>query len=125
VRRLLLQQRNRKGCTQEPLQFQRFPLVASQGWKQRKVNHEIAVENKRKDWEERLLLNGSLLWWGTILLDWLFPLVCHGLGDFFSGEGGQEDVKWWKCMRVDLQSTKGAILLAMRAHWEWWLAGVH
>jgi hypothetical protein len=28
-------------------------------------------------------------------------------------------------MQVDLQSTKGAILLAVRAHWEWWLADVH
>jgi hypothetical protein len=34
-------------------------------------------------------------------------------------------VRWWKCMRVDLQSTKGAILLAERTHWEWWLVGVH
>jgi hypothetical protein len=29
-----------------------------------------------------LLSNGSLLWWGVVLLDWLFPLVCHGLGGF-------------------------------------------
>jgi hypothetical protein len=28
-------------------------------------------------------------------------------------------------MRVDLQSTKGAILLAVKAHREWWLASVH
>jgi hypothetical protein len=27
-------------------------------------------------------LNSSLLWWEVILLDWLFPLVCHGLGGF-------------------------------------------
>jgi hypothetical protein len=58
---------------------------------------------------KRLLSNGSLLWWGTVLLDWLFSLVRHGLWGFFSGGGGREDVKWWKCMRMDLQSTKGAI----------------
>jgi hypothetical protein len=38
--------------------------------------------------KKRLLLNGSLLWWGAVLLDWLFPLVRHVLGGFFSGEGG-------------------------------------
>jgi hypothetical protein len=27
-------------------------------------------------------LNSSLLWWEVILLDWLFPLVRHGLGGF-------------------------------------------
>jgi hypothetical protein len=32
--------------------------------------------------KKRLLLNGSLLWWGTVLLDWLFPLVRHGFGGF-------------------------------------------
>jgi hypothetical protein len=32
--------------------------------------------------KERLLLNGSLLWWEAVLLGWLFPLVCHGLGGF-------------------------------------------
>jgi hypothetical protein len=38
--------------------------------------------------KKRLLLNGLLLWWGAVLLDRLFPLVRHGLGGFFSGEGG-------------------------------------
>jgi hypothetical protein len=56
---------------------------------------------------KNLLSNGSLLWWGAALLDWLFPLVRHGLGGLSSREAGWEDVKWWKCMRVDLQSTKG------------------
>jgi hypothetical protein len=32
--------------------------------------------------KKRLLSNGSLLWWGAVLLDWLFPLVRHGLGVF-------------------------------------------
>jgi hypothetical protein len=32
--------------------------------------------------EKRLLSNGSLLWWDAVLLDWLFPLVRHGLGVF-------------------------------------------
>jgi hypothetical protein len=43
--------------------------------------------------KERLLLNGSLLWWEVVLLDWLFSLVRHGLWGFFSGGGGREDVK--------------------------------
>jgi hypothetical protein len=32
--------------------------------------------------KESLLSNGSLLWWGAALLDWLFPLVLHDLGGF-------------------------------------------
>jgi hypothetical protein len=32
--------------------------------------------------KKRLLSNGSLLWWGTVLLDLLFSLVRHGLGGF-------------------------------------------
>jgi hypothetical protein len=32
--------------------------------------------------KKRLLSNGSLLWWEVVLLDWLFPLVRHGLGGF-------------------------------------------
>jgi hypothetical protein len=43
--------------------------------------------------KEKLLSNGSLLWWGTAFLDWLFPLVRHGLGGFSSGEVGREDVR--------------------------------
>jgi hypothetical protein len=53
----------------------------------------------------------------------LFSLVRHGLG-VFSFRAGGEDVRWWKCIRVDLQDTRGAILLTVRAHWEWWLVGV-
>jgi hypothetical protein len=53
-----------------------------------------------------------------------FPLVRHGLGGF-SGSGGREGVKWWKCVRIDLQSTREAILLAVEVHWEWWMAGVY
>jgi hypothetical protein len=67
---------------------------------------------------ENLLSNGTLLWWSAAFLDGLLSLVRHGLGVFSSGAGG-EDVRWWKCMRVDLQGAKGAILLAVRAHWEW------
>jgi hypothetical protein len=33
--------------------------------------------------KKRLLLNGLLLWLEAVLLDWLFPLVRHGLGGFF------------------------------------------
>jgi hypothetical protein len=33
--------------------------------------------------KENLLSNGSLLWCDATLLEWLFPLVRHGLGGFF------------------------------------------
>jgi hypothetical protein len=45
------------------------------------VNHEISRVRERIE-KENLLSNGSLLWSAT-LLDWLFPLVRHGLGGFF------------------------------------------
>jgi hypothetical protein len=45
------------------------------------VNHEISRVRERIE-KENLLLNGSLLW-SAALLDWLFPLVLHGLGGFF------------------------------------------
>jgi hypothetical protein len=32
--------------------------------------------------KKRLLSNGSLLWWNTVLFHWLFPLARHGLGGF-------------------------------------------
>jgi hypothetical protein len=32
--------------------------------------------------KKSLLSNGSLVWWGAVLLDLLFPLVRHGLGGF-------------------------------------------
>jgi hypothetical protein len=53
----------------------------------------LQSRTREKIEKKRLLSNGSLLWWGTVLLDWLLPLVWHGLGGFFSGEGGREDVK--------------------------------
>jgi hypothetical protein len=33
--------------------------------------------------KESLLSNGSFLWWGAALLDWLLPFVLHGFGGFF------------------------------------------
>jgi hypothetical protein len=66
---------------------------------------------------ENSLSNGTLLWWSAALLDRLLSLVFHGFG-VFSSETRGEDVKLWKCMRVDLQGTQGAILLPVRAHWE-------
>jgi hypothetical protein len=41
---------------------------------------------------ENSLLNGTLLWWSTTLLDGLLSFVRHGLGVFSSGIRG-EDVK--------------------------------
>jgi hypothetical protein len=52
-----------------------------------------------------------------------FPLFAMALG-FFEG-GRRKEVKWWKCERVDLQSTRGLFLLALKVHWEWWLASAH
>jgi hypothetical protein len=87
------------------------------------VNHEIAIESKRKDWRKTYsrmvcFFGGALL----SLMGWL-PLSAMALG--FSSGAGREDVKWWKCMQVDLHSTEGTILLDVRVHWEWWLVGVH
>jgi hypothetical protein len=47
------------------------------------MNHEIASKRKR------LLSNGSFLWWEAVLLEWLFPLVRHGLGGFLEEEDGR------------------------------------
>jgi hypothetical protein len=33
--------------------------------------------------KESLLSNGSFLWWSAAILDWLFPLLRHGLGGFY------------------------------------------
>jgi hypothetical protein len=41
-----------------------------------------------------------------------FSLSAMALG-VFSGRGGREGVKRWKCVRMDLQSTRDAILLAV------------
>jgi hypothetical protein len=41
---------------------------------------------------ENSLWNGTLLWRSVVLLDGLLSLVCHGLGVFSSGAGG-EDVR--------------------------------
>jgi hypothetical protein len=46
-----------------------------------------------------------------------FPLSSIALG-VFSGGGGREGVKRWKCVRVDLQSTGEAILLAVEVYRE-------
>jgi hypothetical protein len=40
-------------------------------------------KSRERDEKKRLLSNGSLLWWEVVLLEWLFPLVHHGLGGFF------------------------------------------
>jgi hypothetical protein len=56
------------------------------------------------------------LWWvASPCPPWLWGFLLWNKGD---------DVKWWKCMRVDLQGTREVILLTVRAHWEWWLVGV-
>jgi hypothetical protein len=81
---------------------------------------------------ENLLSNGVFLWWNAALLDGLLSLVLYDFGVFSSGAGG-EDVRWWKCMRVDLQSTKGGyfiswedalgVMIGWRTLWEYQTAG--
>jgi hypothetical protein len=46
----------------------------------------------KKGLTENLLSNGTLLWWSVAFLDGLLSLVCHVLGVFSSGAGG-EDVR--------------------------------
>jgi hypothetical protein len=43
----------------------------------------LQSKSRERDEKRRLLLDGLLLWWEAVLLEWLFPLVRHGLGDFF------------------------------------------
>jgi hypothetical protein len=77
---------------------------------------------------ERIDRKLTLEWYTSLVdlcLHWWVAFPCsHWPWDFFLWTRG-EDVRWWKCMRVGLQSTKWAILLAKRTHWEWWLVGVH
>jgi hypothetical protein len=67
--------------------------------------------------KENSLLNGALLWWGTVLLDGLLAFVCHGFGVFSSRAGkkmrGDGRVCEWIC-----RASQKAILLTERAHWE-------
>jgi hypothetical protein len=43
---------------------------------------KLQPRTRERSEKKRLLSNGSFLWWHAILLDWLFPLVRHGLGAF-------------------------------------------
>jgi hypothetical protein len=40
------------------------------------------LKSRERNETKRLLSNGSFLWWEAVLLEWLFPLVYHGLGSF-------------------------------------------
>jgi hypothetical protein len=42
----------------------------------------LQSKSRERDVKKRLLSNGSFLWWETVLLEWLFSLVRHGLGGF-------------------------------------------
>jgi hypothetical protein len=53
----------------------------------------LQLRAKERIEKENLLSNGSFLWWGAALLDWLLSLVHHGLGVFSSGEAAREDVR--------------------------------
>jgi hypothetical protein len=46
----------------------------------------LQSRSRERDEKKKLLSNGSLLWWEAVLLEWLFPLVRHGLGGFFLEE---------------------------------------
>jgi hypothetical protein len=91
--RLLLQQRNQRGYTQELLQFQRSPWEKIKAENKRRWIMRLQLRAKERIEKENLLSNGSFLWWGAALLDWLLSLVHHGLGVFSSGEAAREDVR--------------------------------
>jgi hypothetical protein len=42
----------------------------------------LQSKSREKDEKKKLLSNGSFLWWEAVLLEWLFPLVRHGLAGF-------------------------------------------
>jgi hypothetical protein len=42
----------------------------------------LQLRTRERIEKKRLLSNGSLHWWEVVFLDWLFPLVRHGLGGF-------------------------------------------
>jgi hypothetical protein len=75
------------------------------------------LKSRERNEKKRLLSNGSFLWWEAVLLEWLFPLVRHGLGGFL-----------WKrktrgCEMMEVYANgfaehQGAILLAVRVHRE-------
>jgi hypothetical protein len=68
--------------------------------------------------KESLLSNGSLLWWSAALLDWLFPLVRHGLEGFFRWRSRERRSEVMEVYASGFAEHQGAILLAVRAHWE-------
>jgi hypothetical protein len=58
------------------------------------LNHEIAVESKRKDLEGKNY-SWMVRFFGGVLLssNGFFPLSAMALGVFSSGEAGREDVR--------------------------------
>jgi hypothetical protein len=47
----------------------------------------LQSRTKERIEKKRLLSNGSLLWWGTVLLDCFFPLSAMALGVFLWRRG--------------------------------------
>jgi hypothetical protein len=92
---------------------------------QRKMNHEVAIEIKRKEWEGKITLE-----WFASLVGSCFPRVAVSPclpwpWGFFFWKRRTRGREMMEVLRMDLQSTRGAILLAVRVHQEWWLVGVH
>jgi hypothetical protein len=91
--------------------------------KQREVNREIANKSKKQiqrkltlEWYASLV-ECCLPWWVAFPCPpWTWGFLLWGRGEKMCNDGR---VYKWSC-----RAPRGAILLTMRAHWEWWLVGV-
>jgi hypothetical protein len=73
--------------------------------------------SRERNGKRRLLSDGSLLWWESVLLAWCFPLVLHGFGDFF----WRRKTRGNEMMKVCTSGFAGhrrAILLVVEMHRE-------
>jgi hypothetical protein len=89
------------------------------------MNHEIAIKIKRKGWEENITLGWFASLIGSCSLRVSVSPCRPWPRGFFLEEKDEREWNDRKCVRMDLQSTREAILLAVGVHREWWLAGVH
>jgi hypothetical protein len=81
------------------------------------MNHEIAIEIKRKEWEEKITLGWFASLVGGCLLACCFPLACHVFGGFFWRRKTRGSEMMEVCMS-GFAEHRGAILLAVEVHRE-------
>jgi hypothetical protein len=115
--RFLLQLRNRRGCTQGFLQYQRCPPVADRGWIKERWITRLQSKSRERDKKRRLLSDGSLLWWEAVLLEWLFPLVRHGLGGFFWKRRTRGSEMMEVCVNGFAEHRRGYFISSGSASW--------